>query len=152
MVGMLEEAMGMHIDRVDENQTSGHPRDQLPKPNEETIRFLKLLENAEKQLYPGCEEFTKLSFITHLMQLRVESNWTNKSFTSLLQLFKRALPNPSNLPESYDEANKITEDLGFTCKTYDACPNNCIFFMGEDEEKDKCELCETSRYKEGVRR
>ncbi|KAL3534750.1 hypothetical protein ACH5RR_003211 [Cinchona calisaya] len=47
-VGMLEDAMGIHIDRVDENQTSGDPRDQLPKPNEETIRFLKLLENAEK--------------------------------------------------------------------------------------------------------
>ncbi|KAL3509799.1 hypothetical protein ACH5RR_029200 [Cinchona calisaya] len=143
MVGMLEDAMGMHIDRVDENQTSGDPRDQLPKPNEETIQFLKLLENAEKQLY--CEEYTKLSFITHLMQLKVESNWTNKSFTSLLQLFKRALLKPSNLLESYGEANKITEDLGFMCKTYDACPNNCMLFMVEDEEKDKCEICETSR-------
>ncbi|KAL3532828.1 hypothetical protein ACH5RR_006349 [Cinchona calisaya] len=74
VIGMLEDAMGMHIDRVDENKTSGDPRDQLPMPNEETMQFLKLLENAEKQLYLGCEEFTKLSFITHLMQLKVESN------------------------------------------------------------------------------
>ncbi|KAL3534749.1 hypothetical protein ACH5RR_003210 [Cinchona calisaya] len=28
-------------------------------------------------------------------------------------------------------------------------PNNCMLFMGEDEEKDKFEICETSRYKEG---
>ena len=112
-------------------------------------KFLELLEDAEKELYPGCEEFAKLSFITHLMQLKVESNWTNKSFTALLRLLKRALPKPSNLPDSYQKANKITKDLGFTCKTYDACPNNCMLFKEEDKMKDRCDICETSRYKEG---
>ena len=74
-------------------------------PNNDTTKFLELLEDAEKELYPGCEEFTKFSFITHLMQWKVEYNWTNKSFTTLLRLLKRALPKPANLPNSYQEAN-----------------------------------------------
>ncbi|KAL3533205.1 hypothetical protein ACH5RR_006726 [Cinchona calisaya] len=46
----------------------------------------------------------------------------------------------------------MTKDLGFTCKTYNACLSNCMLFMGEYEEKDKCETCETCRYKKGCKR
>ena len=74
--------------------------------------------------------------------------WTDRSFTLLLQLLKEAFPEDVKLPDSYYEANKITFDLGFTYKTWDACPNNCMLFKDEDEKLDRCSICDTSRYKQ----
>lgn len=67
----------------------------------------------------------------------------------LLELLSEAFPEGVQLlPTDYYDANKITTDLGFTYKTWDACPNNCMFFRGEDEGCSECEICGSPRYKE----
>jgi len=38
--------------------------------NEEAKTFFKLIEDAGQPLYPGCEEFTKLSFIVEMYHLK----------------------------------------------------------------------------------
>ncbi len=40
------------------------------KPNEAAKKIYNLLMNAEKELYPGCKEFSKLEFIVNLLQLK----------------------------------------------------------------------------------
>ncbi|KAK9190605.1 hypothetical protein WN943_019212 [Citrus x changshan-huyou] len=117
-------------------------------PNDKTKAFLKLLEKAESPLYPGYENFTSLSFIVRLLHIKVLSGWTNKSVTMLLKLLKEAFSKEAKLPDSYYEAQKITTDLGFSYKTWDACPNNCMLFRYEYEELNKCNICEASRYKQ----
>jgi hypothetical protein len=53
---------------------SGTINGQLPgvteKPNESADIFFKLLEEARKELYPGCKEATKVSFVVRLFQIK----------------------------------------------------------------------------------
>ena len=41
-----------------------------------------LFAELEAELYPGCKEFSSLSFLVSLMHIKVTNHWTNKSFTS----------------------------------------------------------------------
>ncbi|XXG59552.1 hypothetical protein AAC387_Pa04g1620 [Persea americana] len=66
----------------------------------------------------------------------------------LLQLLHRVLPSGVKLAESYYQARKLTENLGFTYETLDACPNNCMLFRNENAHLDTCIVCQTSRWKE----
>ncbi|XXG76376.1 hypothetical protein AAC387_Pa08g0740 [Persea americana] len=66
----------------------------------------------------------------------------------LLQLLHRVLPSGEKLAESYYQARKLTENLGFTYETLDACPNNCMLFRNENAHLDTCIVCQTSRWKE----
>ncbi|XP_042410203.1 uncharacterized protein LOC121999610 [Zingiber officinale] len=122
--------------------------DDLVGMDEKTKRYMKLLQEAECELYEGCKNFTKLAFIVHLLQLKVLGSWPHNSFTLLLQLLVKAFPH-AKLPSSFYEAKKITEDLGFTYHTWDVCPNDCMIFRGEDSKLKECEVCESPRYKPG---
>ncbi|GJU51545.1 uncharacterized protein Tco_1221100 [Tanacetum coccineum] len=51
------------------------------------------------------------------------------------------------MPKSYYDANKIVSELGFSYKTWDAYPNDCMLFRGDDKFLDSCRICEASRYK-----
>ncbi|KAL3831049.1 hypothetical protein ACJIZ3_019851 [Penstemon smallii] len=150
IVGLLYEAMGMQ--RMSDNEMNdgeSSENNDLSGANKETLQFYQMLEDASLELYPGCAEFTKFSFINHLLNLKVISGSTNTSFTLLLNLLEKAFPKGVNLPKDFNEANKITTKLGFTYETWDACPNNCMLFRNQDEFLEACEICGTSRYKEG---
>ncbi|XP_042387699.1 uncharacterized protein LOC121979772 [Zingiber officinale] len=124
--------------------------DDLVGMDEKTRRYMKLLQEAECELYEDCKNFIKLAFIVHLLQLKVLGSWPDNSFTLLLQLLVKAFPH-AKLPSSFYEAKKITEDLGFTYHTWDVCPNDCMIFRGEDSKLKECEVCESPRYKPGER-
>jgi len=48
--------------------------------------------DAETSLYPGSTNFTRLSMVLRLMNLKAINRWNGKSFTELLQLLKDGLP------------------------------------------------------------
>ena len=48
--------------------------------------FERLLEYAEKPLYPDCKNFTKLSALVKLYNLKRRYGWTDKSFSEILSL------------------------------------------------------------------
>jgi len=48
--------------------------------------------DAETPSYPGSTNFTRLSTVLRLMNLKTINGWTDKSFTELLQLLKNMLP------------------------------------------------------------
>ncbi|KAK1389928.1 hypothetical protein POM88_018106 [Heracleum sosnowskyi] len=98
---LVEEVLGTH-DRPREI-------DEVVQSDEATTKFLELLKDAESQLWEGCEEFTTLSFIVELLHLKAISRWSNKSFTELLKLLKRAMPKSAKIPNSFNGANKMTE-------------------------------------------
>ncbi|XP_040362000.1 uncharacterized protein LOC112165422 [Rosa chinensis] len=116
--------------------------------NEPTKKFLKLLEDANLPLYPGSKRHTALSYTVRLLQAKVLHGWTDKSFKTLLEIAKESMPEGVQLPKSYYEAQKLTEDLGFTYETVDACPNSCMLFRNEDINLDECRICKTSRWKD----
>ncbi|XP_062013496.1 uncharacterized protein LOC133729885 [Rosa rugosa] len=148
MFGMINEAIGIPTANPGLGDDFPVESENVEGPNEESAKFIKLLKDAECPLYPGCEKFTKLSFIVRLLHLKVLCGWTNKSLDLLLELLKSSYPDGVSLPDSFYEAQKLTADLGFTYKTWDACPNNCMLFRNEDEKLQKCAICGESRYKE----
>ncbi|KAJ8649818.1 hypothetical protein MRB53_002853 [Persea americana] len=116
--------------------------------DEEALRYFEILDDAQTELYLGCKDFSKLSFIVELLHLKALNQWSDTSFDMLLQLLQRVLPSGAKLAESYYQARKLTENLGFTYETLDACPNNCMFFRNDNAHLDTCIVCQTSRWKE----
>lgn len=99
MVGMVHDAFGFSNENYNLGRGNPSEDEQFHGPNEDTKHFLKLLQDAECELYPGCEHFTKLSFIVHLLHLKVLGGWSDTSFTELLELLKKAFPY-AQLPKS----------------------------------------------------
>ncbi|XP_058769111.1 uncharacterized protein LOC131642981 [Vicia villosa] len=75
------------------------------------------------------------------------NSWTDKSFTQLLELLKEMLPDENTLPDRVYDAKKILCPMGMEYKKIHACPNDCILYWKDNEEKEKCPKCMTSRYK-----
>ena len=50
-------------------------------PNENALRFMKLLKDVNQLCYEGCKHFSKLLAIIHLYHMKCLNGWTNKSFT-----------------------------------------------------------------------
>ncbi|KAL6347440.1 hypothetical protein AAG906_025155 [Vitis piasezkii] len=65
--------------------------------------FERLLEDAEKPLYPNCKNFTKLSALVKLYNLKGRYGWSDKSFSELLSLLGDMLPINNELPLSMYE-------------------------------------------------
>ncbi|CAL5388172.1 unnamed protein product [Camellia sinensis] len=152
MIGMIQGAMGNpHAGTsLEGNEPQGpdpHAFEPQLGPNAETAKYFKLLQDAQSELYPGCQKFTSLSFIVRLLHLKVLNQWTDKSVDMLLELLNEAFPLGVKLSDSYYKAQKVTTDLGFTYETWDACPNSCMLFRNEDANLDKCVICNSCRWK-----
>ncbi|RVW11754.1 hypothetical protein CK203_089799 [Vitis vinifera] len=111
------------------------------------ISFKKLLEDAEKPLYPSCIKFTKLSALVKLYNVKARYGWSDKSFSDLLQILGDMLPVNYEMPLSMYEAKKTLNALGMEYKKIHACPNDCILYSNELNDASSCPTCGTSRWK-----
>ena len=84
MVGMIHDAHGV-------------PRHNVGS-SDEAMRFYELLEKAKIELWPGCKNFTTLSFIVCLQHLKVLGGLSDKIFDMLLELLNEAFPEGVSLP------------------------------------------------------
>ncbi|XP_026449456.1 uncharacterized protein LOC113349663 [Papaver somniferum] len=109
--------------------------------------FSALLDEAKQELYPGCKDFTSLTFLVRLMHIKVLNLLSNKSFEMHLELLKKAFPKNNNIPSSYYEAKRMLKGLGLGYESIHACKNDCALFWKEYEKEDKCPVCSESRYK-----
>jgi len=112
-------------------------------PNNEARTFYALINDANKELYPGCESFSTLSSIIRLYLLKCLHGWSNSSFTDLLQLLKEAMPN-LNIHESFYKTKAMISDLGLDYKKIHACPKHCMLFWKENESLDVYSICKSS--------
>jgi len=106
-----------------------------------------MLSDAETPLYYGLTNFTWLSTVLTLMNLKAINGWTDKSFTKLLQLLKDMLPKGNTLPNSNYEAKRNLCPMGMEYKKIHACPNDCILYRKDFELLKSCLRCGLSRYK-----
>ena len=77
-----------------------------PTPSEvrEVESIEDLFAELKAELYPGCKDFSSLSFLVSLMHIKVTNHWTNKSFTKLLQLLMKSHPIGNRIPKKHYEA------------------------------------------------
>ena len=116
-------------------------------PNDEAQAFFNMVEDAGQPLYPGCEEFSKLSFIVEMYHLKCLYGITDVAVDALVKLIKRALPKDSALPNSFKKMQGIIKKLGLGYKRIDTCPNDCVLFWKEKHSLDKCPNCDALRWK-----
>ena len=115
----------------------------------EKVKFERMLEDHRKLLYPTAEEGQKkLGTTLELLQWKAKNGVSDKAFGNLLNLIKKMLPKPNELPTTTYEAKKVVCPLGLKIQKIHACPNDCILYHGNEYENlDECPVCKASRYK-----
>jgi len=88
-----------------------------------------------------------LSVVLSRVNVKVKYSWSDKSFTSLLQVVQDMILEENVLPKSYYQAKKILCTMGMEYQKIHACPNNCILYRNEFEEMHNCPRYGVSRYK-----
>ncbi|XP_055961083.1 uncharacterized protein LOC130015301 [Mercurialis annua] len=155
MTEMLNDAFGVLGEDVDmdggnsvePNIDSFCPEDNIEQPHSDVENFKRLIEDASKELYPGCKTFNKLSFILHLYNLKCRYGVSNEFMSALIKLLKLAFPEGETLPNSFNETKKIINTLGLKYINIHACPNDCLLFWKEYSKDDVCSICGASRWK-----
>ncbi|CAL1370209.1 unnamed protein product [Linum trigynum] len=109
-------------------------------------KLARLIRDANLLLYPGCKDFSRLSFVMKLLNNKLVTNSTDKAFSMNLDLVKKALPVGETLPSSFYEVKRYMEDLGLGYTTIDACPNHCVLYRGPLDSAKSCPKCNESRY------
>ncbi|XP_073120780.1 uncharacterized protein [Henckelia pumila] len=138
--GMTE---GSHV--MDENYIGASTSHTSMESNVED--FYRLVEEGKQPLYTGCTDFSKLTFLVELFQLKVSGKWSDKSFTTLLDFLRRVLPPEAKVPNSFYEAKKQISNLGLHYEKIHTCPNDCMIYWGEDVNEQVCKVCNLSRWK-----
>ncbi|XP_030936487.1 uncharacterized protein LOC115961691 [Quercus lobata] len=144
-----EMSNGDHMDGIDalvDDRIRGEPRNATK--DEEVRHFDKLEEDAKRELYPGCTDYSILKFVIEMLNVKVMINLSNKGLDMMLELLTKVLLKGNLVPRSTYEAKKILRDLGMSYEHIDACKNDCALFWKENENLDKCPVCEVPRYKD----
>jgi hypothetical protein len=115
--------------------------------DEEVHKFDKLLDDAKREVYPGCTNYTLLKFVIEMLNVKVMTNLSNKGLDMILDLLIKLLPKGNLVPRSTYEAKKILRDLGLSYEHIHACKNDCALFWKENANLDVCPECKESRYK-----
>ena len=101
-------------------------------------RFDKLLDDAQRPLYPGCT-CTVLSFVIKILHCKVYNKWTNTSFNMIMNVFKDVLPKCDEIvPWNLYEAKKFLRDLGLGYVPIHACKYDCALFWKENANLENC--------------
>nr|GFA68619.1 hypothetical protein [Tanacetum cinerariifolium] len=91
--------------------------------------------------------FTKLSLVVRLLDLKAKNNWSDRSFTTLLELLHEAFPEDNELPVTMYHAKKLTCPMGLAVERIHACRNDFILYIKDYKVLHECPVCKASRYK-----
>jgi hypothetical protein len=109
--------------------------------------YKQLMEEAKRELYPGCIEESRLSFMIKLLHIKVYNRITTSGFDTFLELLSSTLKNVPGIPKSYNEMKAVLRKLGFGYVSIDACRYDCALFWKDHEGDDHCPVCGFTRWK-----
>ncbi|KAL6144430.1 hypothetical protein ACLB2K_055123 [Fragaria x ananassa] len=153
MQDMLHDALGMYEAKDDAKEELLEPAAATEGPSlpnghtPDAQKFYELLKKADTDLYPGAGK-KMFDFLIKLYQIKALNNWSDASFTQLLELLKAYLPPGETLLGSFYLTKKFIKSLGLTYKKIDACPNDCMLYWKLRVRDRTCYKCGASRYKE----
>ncbi|KAK5824746.1 hypothetical protein PVK06_019530 [Gossypium arboreum] len=85
------------------------------EPNRKAVKFYKLLNEMNEELYEGSK-YSKMSFYIRLFHLKCLGGWIENSFTMLLE-FLRDIFLFAKIPHSCKDMKKLIKDLGLRFHT-----------------------------------
>lgn len=131
---------------VGEGSSDPIGNDPTDVPPTETEDFHKKVQELNTPLYPGCKNYSRLSFIIELYLIKSRGKMSDVTFGEMVHLLKNAFPD-INIPDSFYETKKLIRALGCDYKKIDACLNDCMLFWKQDENLDSCKVCNEPRWK-----
>ncbi|KAG8366059.1 hypothetical protein BUALT_Bualt17G0036600 [Buddleja alternifolia] len=123
---MVRDAAGLEFD--------WNTRDESEAPNPTAQKFFKMKDAANTPLWPGCENFSELSALSELLNIKSESNLSEGQFNQFLKAFGRILPKGHKLPNSSYSSKKVVIPLGLGVEKIDACENYCMLYWKDNKE------------------
>ncbi|XP_030479124.2 uncharacterized protein LOC115696363 [Cannabis sativa] len=114
--------------------------------NVDPEKFIRVLKDSEKPIYPNCNRFTKLSTLIRLYNIKAKHGWSDTSFTDLLAFLGELLPEGNEIPLSFYEAKKTLCSLGMQYEKIHACPKDCILYRKRFVDAIACPTCGESRW------
>ena len=90
--------------------------------------------------YKHCDKDPKL------YNVKGNYEWSDKGFSTLLEVLTDVLSNNNNLPKSMYEAKKTMKVLGLEYEKIHACPNDCIMYRNELVDLTQWPNCGASRW------
>ena len=72
--------------------------------NDSAKKFFDLLKEVQQELWLGCSNLTKVSFMVKLFQLKCSGGWSNENAEQTLSLWRDSLPPGHCLPDTIKKA------------------------------------------------
>jgi Transposase family tnp2 len=111
----------------------------------------EMFENLGKEmsilLYLG-RKLINIITIFKLYNLKAKNGWSDKSFTSLLELLKEILPKNNEISDSMYKVKKILCPLMMEAERIPVCPNDYMLFRVVHKDLKKYLKYNASRYKQ----
>ena len=139
MDDMLADLGGYHAPTIDEEPTAS------------ARAFYRMVASADEPVHENTTH-SSLSAIAWLLALKSQYNMSVAHFEANLELISELLPPGSKIPKDFYQSKKLLEGLGMPYVKIDVCYNNCMLYYKGNENKEKCDVCGTSRYEEGRNR
>ncbi|GJX16182.1 hypothetical protein Tco_0217014 [Tanacetum coccineum] len=113
--------------------------------------FEELYASANEELYPGCDNVTRLDFMAKFTYFKAKGRLTDSIFNEMLEFFQNVFPISKGfkLPPSYYAIKKTFKTIGLGYESIHACEHDCCLFRGDNnKDLDFCPVCNTSRWKD----
>jgi hypothetical protein len=81
-------------------------------PNAETRKFYDILEAADTPIWDGCSNYSQLSLVSQLLNIKSENTISEKCFNQVVHLMKEVAPDKNKIPDDFYEMKKMVSDLG----------------------------------------
>jgi hypothetical protein len=108
--------------------------------------YQQLVEEAKRELFEGCIEESRLTFIIKLLHIKVYNQITTSGFDAILGLLSTTFYNVS-LPKSFNETKALLRKIGFGYVCIHVCKYDCALFWGDDSDLEQRPVCGESRWK-----
>jgi hypothetical protein len=121
------------------------PIEEEPKPSAHA--FFEMLFAVSQPLHEHTQVCV-LDAVTHLLAVKSQYSISIACFDALMSVICTLLPHGHRLPPNLHEAKKLLSALSMPYEKIYACPNNCMLFRRQNENKKYCDKCGEPRYVE----
>jgi hypothetical protein len=121
------------------------PIEEEPEPSAHA--FFEMLFAVSQPLHEHTQVCV-LDAVTRLLAIKSQYSVSIACFDTLISVICTLLPYGHRLPPNLYEAKKLLSALSMPYEKIDACPNNCMLFRRQNENKKYCDKCGESRYVE----
>uniref|UniRef100_A0A8R7TUQ9 Transposase-associated domain-containing protein n=1 Tax=Triticum urartu TaxID=4572 RepID=A0A8R7TUQ9_TRIUA len=119
------------------------------EPTKAAKKFYEMLMEADKPLHEKTTQ-SRLSIVGRLMTIKTQHNLSEACYDEMMTLIHDIVGDDAakDLPANFHRSKKLVHSLAMPYVKIHACPNNCMIYYKENENKEKCTICKEPRYEE----